>query len=91
MENEKKYLSLPREKRGKYYGGICIFHGIEILFAVFLIGIFLSKYFLFLFVGMSFHLLLDILDGTTFSDRIDKVSLTHDFFKFKKLRYVEEL
>ena len=90
IENEKKVLSLLRHQRNEIYVGPCIFHGIEILFILIIFGVFFSKFFLFIFLGFSFHLLLDFIDETTYHDRIDKFSLIHDFFKFKKLKYVED-
>lgn len=90
VKNEEKILSLPRNQREKFYIGFCFLHGIEILIISFSL-VFISRYFLFIFVGVVFHLLLDIVNGTIFMDRIDKFSLMHDFFKFKKLKYIEEI
>ena len=85
----KKLLSFPRKQRNNIYLGLCFLHGIEILLIFLFLGIFVSKYFLFVFIGLSFHLLLDAIHQTTYWDRIDKFSLLGDYLKFKKLDNVE--
>lgn len=91
IEIIKKALSLPRRQRNEFYGGFCFLHGIEILFILFFLGISVSNVFLFIFVGIAFHLLLDVTDETIYHDRIDKFSIIHDFFKYKKLKFIENL
>lgn len=88
MSNEKKFLSLPRKLRNNYHGGFFFLHGVEVLFILILLTMFVSKYFFFIFIGIFFHLLLDIVDETKYKDRIDKFSVLYDFFKFKKLRNI---
>jgi len=90
IENEKKVLNLIKSQRSEIYVGLCLFHGIEILLILIFLGIFISETFLFIFIGFSFHLILDFVDETTYHNRIDKFSLIYDFFKFKKLKYVED-
>lgn len=87
----KKSFSFPRKQRNEFYVGFCFLHGIEFLFVLSILGIFISRFFLFVFIGIAFHLLLDITDGTIYIDRIDKFSVICDFFKFKKLKYIENL
>ena len=57
IQIEKKLLSLPWKQRNKFQTGFCFLHGIEVLFVLLILGIFISKYFLFVFVGFAFHLL----------------------------------
>ena len=85
----KKLLSLLRAERNNYYTGFFFLHGLEVLILFFILSFFF-KPFLFIFIGFSFHLILDIIYQTTFSDRIDRVSLIYDFFKFKKLNLLNE-
>lgn len=89
MENTKKFHSFPREKRNKVYGAWCFLHGIEILILLFLFH-FVSKIFLFILVGFGFHLILDYLHNSLRMDRIDKFSTIYDYFKFKKLKWIED-
>ena len=35
--------------------------------------------------------LLDVVNGTIYTDRLDKISVVNDFFKFKKLRHIETI
>tara|TARA_Y100000034_G_scaffold97007_1_gene118337 strand:- start:814 stop:1245 length:432 start_codon:yes stop_codon:yes gene_type:complete len=87
IENTKKFHSLSRTQRNKVYGGFCFLHGTEILLVLLLFTIF-SKYFLFIFIGFTFHLFLDITYGRILMDRIDRISSIYDFFKFKKLKHL---
>lgn len=89
LDHEEKFHYLSRKKRGSFYGGLCFLHGIEILLILLLLSI-ISKYFFFIFIGLAFHLLLDIVDQTKCHDRIDKLSIIHDFLKFKKLKFIGE-
>ena len=79
--------SISREQRNNSYACFPFLHGIEILVISFLL-VFTSKYFLFIFAGLSLHLLIDIVYQTTYWDRMDKISVLYDFFKFKKLNYI---
>jgi len=83
IENKKKLLSLPWEQRNKFQTGFSFLHGIEILLILLILWVFVSKYFLFVFVGFAFHLLLDSIDQTTYWDRISKVSLVRDYLKYR--------
>lgn len=84
----KKRNKLSLEKRNKVYNGFYFLHGIEWLIILFLLGIFLSRYFILIFIGFSFHIFLDLLDFKP-GERIDKISVIYDWFKFKKLKLVE--
>ena len=80
----KEICKLPKKERDNLYICWCFFHGMEVIILLFLLG-FLSKYFFFLFLGASLHLLLDLVEQTTYLERIDKFSSLFDFFKFRKL------
>ena len=58
-----------------------IFHGIEVLLIFFILGLFVNKIFLFIFMGFSFHLFLDVLEQIYYGFRIAKISLIFDFIK----------
>ena len=89
-ENENKFISLPRKKRNLFYGGFFFLHGFEILLIFFFLGIFISKYLFFIFVGFALHLIIDIIYQTIYMDRIDKFSIINDFIKFRKLKIIDE-
>ncbi len=91
FENCKKYCSLSREQKNKYYTGFCFLHGVEILVILFFLGKFFSVYFYYILIGFSFHLFLDIVYQIYSKERVDKFSLIYDFFKFKKLKLMQEI
>ena len=84
----KKLSNMNIKKRNKFYSGFCFLHGIESLIILFIAGIFLSKYFLLIFIGFNFHLFLDIIEEIHNNSRIDKISAIYDWFKFKKLKFL---
>ena len=85
-KRQKKINGLSREQRNKFPGVFCFLHGIEALLILLLLGVFLSKYFFYVFIGFAFHLLLDIIHQRKIHDRLDRVSLINDFLKFRNLR-----
>jgi hypothetical protein len=89
MEKRKKLIKMNIEQRKRFYSGFCFLHGIEILLLLFVLGIFLSKYFFFVLIGFAFHLFLDISHEISSNLRIDKISIIYDWFKFKKLKFLE--
>jgi len=91
LKKRKQIKSLPREKRNEFYTVFPFLHGIEVLILLFLLGKFFSVYFYFVLIGFSFHLFLDISFKFTFHKRLDRISLIYSFFKFKKLKFIEEL
>ena len=84
VQNEDFFWGLSRKERSRYYGGFFFLHGIEWLILFFLFAFFYYP-FIFLFGGIGFHLLLDIIDEPRYWNRIDKVSIFYDFFKIKRL------
>ncbi len=83
-EKREKAILLTRAQKSKILPRIRILHGIEILLILFLLGIFINKLFLFVFIGFAFHLFLDVLEQIYYGFRIAKVSLVYDFIKTKK-------
>jgi len=83
MKRRRKSFSLSWKKRNDLKTDFFFLHGVEVLFLLILLS-FIHKYFLFVFVGFAFHLLLDSIDQTTYWNRISKVSLINDYLKFKK-------
>ena len=89
IKEGEKWRSLPRKQRNRFYMCFCFLHGIEILLVLLLLSI-ISKYFFYIFIGITFHLILDILDQIRYRDRMDKLSILYDFLKFKKLKFIED-
>ena len=89
MEMDKKSLKLSREERNNSFLCLCFLHGFEIFLIFLILGVVFSKYFLFISIGIAFHLFLDVIYGFTYSDRIDKLSVIYDFFNYKNLKDIE--
>ncbi len=84
IEKHHKYKNSSIEERDKFPSRPLIFHGIEIIILLFILGFFVSKYFYFILIGVSLHLFFDILNEIRHRNRIDKISIIHDFLKSKK-------
>src|SRR3989339_499370 len=92
VEHGKKLKRLDLKERKKIYTGFYFLHGIEVLFILFLLGDFLHPYFLFVLFGFAFHLMLDIFHNFFYGHtRLDKFSIIYDYFKYKKLKFIEEV
>jgi hypothetical protein len=89
LTKRKKLRNMNTKKRKKFYSSLCFLHGIEILIILFIAGIFISKYFLLIFIGFTFHMFLDIIEEIHNNLRIDKISVIYDWFKFKKLKFLK--
>lgn len=74
-------LNMSREERNKLEMGVMIFHGVEMLAILFVLGFFASPYFFFVFIGFGFHLVLDVLFNLTLMDRMLKISLVRDLIR----------
>jgi hypothetical protein len=60
-QKRKEYLSINPIKRQEFRKTILYFHNLEFLFIVFLLS-YINKIFLFIIIGLIFHLILDIID-----------------------------
>ncbi len=88
-ERRKKFFSLPREKRKEIPNkkrNIRIFHGFEILIILFLAGIFVSEFFLYLLIGFAIHLFLDLTEQIYSGSSLTKVSLLYSLY----LKYIHK-
>ena len=85
---DRKFKKLSREERKELRYCFFIFHGIEPLIIVFLFAYFLNQYFYFIFIGMSLHMVLDIIFGLYHSYGFHKISLIYDIIKFDKTKLI---
>jgi len=88
LKTGKLLRTFSRESRNNFYTGLFIFHGIEILFLLFVISFFYPIIFP-VFCGFAFHNLLDCVDQLRYWDKIEKLSLIHDIFKHKKTSFID--
>ncbi len=84
IEKHYKYKKSSVEERNKFSSIPLIFHGVEFLILLFILGFFVSEYFYFVLIGVSLHLFFDVLNEIRHRNRIDKISIIHDFLKSKK-------
>ncbi len=78
IEEGKKLKGFSREKKKKYKSEILIFHGIE--FWIFLsILSFFNNYFLFIFIGVMFHMFLDFVFSNSKEFPISKLSQIYNW------------
>lgn len=90
-KNARKFNSLPRSKKNNVYSMFCFLHGIEVLLIPVVLGFLFHKIFYFICLGFLFHLILDVSYEIFIFDRLDKISLIRDFFKYKKLTNIEDV
>ena len=86
LEGRKKISGMEKSERKKFYSGFCFLHGIEVIILLVLLGLFISKYFLFILIGIMLHLFLDITEEIYLGARLDKISIVYDWFKFRRLK-----
>jgi len=80
-----KTINIPMSERKKIYTGFYLFHGIEMLIILFLLGTYVNQFFIFIFIGFSIHLFLDIVFEIYFKHTIDKISIIYSYYRWKKL------
>jgi len=78
-------MNLPMNERKKRYTGFYIFHGVEPLIILFLLGIFVSQFFFFIFIGTFFHMFMDVPHEYYIKRTIQKSSLIYNYIQWKKL------
>lgn len=91
MENFRKYHSLPEEERKNFFGGLYMFHGMEFLIILFIVGVFLYKPIVLVFIGFLFHLFLDLYAEFCYKGRTIKLSFIIDFINARKLKNIDEV
>jgi len=90
LENGKILKKIDKKNRKEFYTGFCFLHGIEILILLGTLGYFISSIFYFICMGFGFHLILDYIQLAWNKNRFDKFSIIYDYFKYGKLKFVEE-
>jgi len=61
VEKEEKYMKLPLNKRKQFKKPLMIFHGIEFIILLLILSL-ASKIFIFIIIGVLFHLFCDYID-----------------------------
>jgi hypothetical protein len=90
MKRVIQFNQLSREQKKKIYSGFYLFHGIEWLIILFLLGVYINHFFIFIFIGFSFHFILDTIHEIYCKGTVDKISLIWNYHRFRKLNPVYE-
>jgi len=91
MEKGRILKKLDKKEIKEFYTGFCFLHGVEVLGLLWILGYFVWDIFYFITLGFFFHLVLDWIHQTTWRGRFDKFSLIWDYYKYGKLKFVEEI
>lgn len=83
VENRKKYKKLDKIKKEKSRVAMLYFHGFETIILLFILGYFIS-FFNYIGIGFLFHIILDLFDQRKYQERIDKISILYDYYRYKK-------
>ncbi len=79
------------KERSEFYTGFCFLHGVEVLILLGVLGYFVWDVFYFVLLGFALHLILDHIHQCFWRGRFDKFSIIYDYFKYGKLKFVDEL
>jgi len=82
----KKTYSLSISERKNIYSGFYLFHGIEWVIVLFLLGYYVNHIFIFISIGFLFHLVVDVSHEIYFKRTLDKSSLIYNYYRWKRLR-----
>ena len=83
---KKTILQYPIKERNRIFLGYFIFHGLEAILLLFILGLLISPYFFYISLGAFFHLTIDIFYDRKIYGRWERISIVYDFIKFKKLK-----
>lgn len=85
LMKRQKMRKLSKKERRKHKNEILIFHGFEAVLIAYLLS-FLWQPFVYVAIGMIFHLCLDYIEAISNNHRIDKILITWDTIKYHKLK-----
>lgn len=87
-KRDRASFQLPLKKRKKTFLGYFIFHGLELILLLVLLGFLIHSCFFYISLGAFFHLTTDIFYKKKTRGRWDNISLIYDFIKFRKMKSV---
>lgn len=83
LEHKRQIREFGIEADEEFPKYFYIFHGFEIILIAFILSFFFKPAY-FIFIGFSFHLLLDLVEQAVYSDKFQKVSALNDFLKSRE-------
>jgi hypothetical protein len=89
--NMKKCKRIPKEKKHEVHFGTCVFHGIEILILLSILGNLVSPIFYFILIGFALHLVSDLILEITKYNAFNKISVIYCFLKSRGMVFIDDL
>lgn len=91
LKKGRALRKIDARERSEFYTGFCFLHGVEVLILLGFLGYFVWNIFYFVLLGFALHLVLDYVNEFKRKNRFDKFSIIYDYFKYGKLKFVDEL
>jgi hypothetical protein len=91
LEKGRILKNAEQKTRNEFYTGFYFLHGVEVLILLVILGYLTSSFFYFICLGFLLHLILDYVYQSKTRDRFDKFSIIYDYFKYRKLKFIDEL
>ncbi len=87
----RKTCKWSRKQKRDISFGFHFLHGIEILLLLYVLYFYFSPIFLYILIGVAFHLGIDLIDEIIECGRLDKISIIYGLLKHKKLKFIDDL
>lgn len=82
LEHKKQWQEFGKDANYDLPPAFFIFHGLEMLLILFVLSFFFKPLY-FVFIGFSFHLLLDLVEQAVYSNKFQKISIVNDFLNYR--------
>jgi len=86
----KSHKKMSLEDKEKFYIGVHIFHGLELVGILWLLGTLFYTPLVYVTIGFVFHLFLDLISETTTFGRYSRLSFIYVVVMLKELEHIEE-
>jgi hypothetical protein len=81
--NKRKWKEFGNKKGHGFSSSFFIFHGLDVLLLILILSFFFKSLY-FVFIGFSFHLILDLIEQAAYSNKFQKFSVVNDFLNYKR-------
>ncbi len=87
----RKICKWSRKQKRDISFGCHFLHGVEILLLLYVLYFYFSPIFLYILIGVAFHLGVDLIDEIIGCGRLDKISIIYGLLRHKKLKFIDDL
>ncbi len=87
----RKTHKLPRKQKREISFGFHFLHGVETIVLLYVLYFYFSPVFLYILIGVFFHLGLDLIDEIVACGRLEKISIIYGLLRHKKLKFIDDL